>query len=274
MADHHAIGKLVSGPPARKLVEKALLVGSDLSSPFKIFDSAAGTGMVIESILEDSSIDLTGATLLAGDISAEMISSVQAKIDKDEKWKNVTAKVIDAQDTKLASNSFTHVFINFGIGVFPKPIDALNECMRILRPGGVLAFTNYRSLEWITDAQAAIKLIPNAPDMVNPMTLMTMSGKWDTAEWIDDKLQELGFVEPKSERFDFVSEFPTAWSFINVVTQTAAPLFVANWSEEFKKENWPKFPKIYETSLEDKYGKGKPIPYPNSVIVTVAKKPL
>lgn len=61
---------------------------------------------------------------------------------KSERWTNVKADVMDAQDLKFDENSFTHSITNFGVFLFTGPVKAASEIHRTFRPGDVAIVTS------------------------------------------------------------------------------------------------------------------------------------
>lgn len=105
----------------------------EASAPRRILDSACGSGIVTAVLLASGKLGADDS-ILAGDIAAPQIEGVQKRA-KESGWTNVEAKVVDAQDTKLDSDSFDAVIISYGVMLMPRPDDALKGLSMISTPG-------------------------------------------------------------------------------------------------------------------------------------------
>ena len=95
----------------------------EAQAPRRVFDSACGSGIVTAVLLASGKL-AADDSILAGDIAAPQIEQLQKRVASSG-WTNVEAKVVDAQDTKLESDSFDAVIISYGVMLMPRPDDAL-----------------------------------------------------------------------------------------------------------------------------------------------------
>jgi ubiquinone/menaquinone biosynthesis C-methylase UbiE len=62
-----------------------------------------------------------------------------------EGWNNAEAKIVNAQDTGLPSDHYTHVYTAFAFNMFPDYKAALKECFRVLQAGGTLSTSTWKT---------------------------------------------------------------------------------------------------------------------------------
>ncbi|KAL5047297.1 hypothetical protein BDW71DRAFT_206769 [Aspergillus fruticulosus] len=187
---------------AKTLVEFSEI--ADSTPPLVIFDNACGTGAVSSALyhtLKDKDQDLSNWQLTCGDMAEAMLRYTEQRI-KEEGWPNARAIVVDAQDTKLPSEMYTHVFTAFAFSLFADPKAALRECYRILQPDGTLAVSLWKQCGWFDTTKAAIARIPADPgeDLPYPthsemLNFSPANRGWDSAPRIREFLFEAGFVD-------------------------------------------------------------------------------
>ncbi|MBB2791663.1 UNVERIFIED_ORG: phosphatidylethanolamine/phosphatidyl-N-methylethanolamine N-methyltransferase [Rhizobium pisi] len=107
----------------RKLAALAAAAGTD------ILEIGVGTGLTLG--------HYPGRCRVTGiDISEHMIARAREKVQR-EKLEHVQAlEVMDAHALNFADQSFDAVCLPFVITLIPEPERALDECARVLRPGG------------------------------------------------------------------------------------------------------------------------------------------
>ncbi|KAK5944062.1 hypothetical protein PMZ80_003343 [Knufia obscura] len=138
-------------------------------SPIHFLDLACGTGIVTIkalAILQDSqpARPLPEDKFTFADLSAEMLKAVKSRV-VEEKWpvsENAkTVEVVEANmmDTKLPSDTYTHLGCNFGPGLAPGPDNVLSESFRMLRPGGVAGWTQWQHVGWFPPMHKAYEEI-------------------------------------------------------------------------------------------------------------------
>lgn len=115
--NNYKTGEHITGHFAQSLLDQTGLVteaNSDPSKTLVVLDNACGTG-IVSSILHNKLDDAVKATwkLTCGDISPGMIEYTRRRMDR-ESWQNAEVRIVDAQDTKLPSDHFTHVVTAFG----------------------------------------------------------------------------------------------------------------------------------------------------------------
>jgi SAM-dependent methyltransferase len=128
----------------REFVEPAvprLLDAAQVGSGDRLLDVAAGPGPVTRAVLA------RGARPIAVDFSRPMLRSIGPIVPRVQG---------DAGRLPLRDASVDRVVSNLGLLHFPDPPRALAEAARVVRPGGVVAFS-----VWGSDA-AALRIVPAA----------------------------------------------------------------------------------------------------------------
>ena len=94
-----------------------------------VLDVACGPGIATAAALQ------RGCTAVGVDFSAAMLAVARERLPA------ATFQEGDAEALPLPSASVDAVISNFGLHHFPRPVRALREALRVLRPGGRLAVT-------------------------------------------------------------------------------------------------------------------------------------
>ncbi|KAL3483395.1 S-adenosyl-L-methionine-dependent methyltransferase [Aspergillus germanicus] len=176
---------------ATPLVDASGIATSPLE-PLVVFDNACGTGVIGSTLYRTLPREKTrNLELLCGDMSPHMLAYTEQRV-KDEGWTNVETRIIDAQDTKLPSGRYTHVFAAFAFNLFSDPQAGLREALRVLQPKGTLAiFSN-----WFPITRAAIATLPgNLPFPSQAELNSIYNSGWDDPSRIAEYLAEAGFTD-------------------------------------------------------------------------------
>ncbi|KUI74009.1 Aklanonic acid methyltransferase DnrC [Cytospora mali] len=203
--------KSISTPLAVKMLSQIDL-GANTAVPFNLLEQGCGMGVVAPLLNETVPKEiLERSSVMCGDVSGPMIDVVKKRIEK-EGWINTRAEVVDAQNSGLPAESFTHVVSNIMYHHVPDSQAALKDSIGLLRPGGVLAFTTWHSQNggWIPDIRSAFDALP--PDLLPedysfhiPMQ-MTSYGHWDDVNWIEQALISEGLEDVKVDVLAHLSE--------------------------------------------------------------------
>lgn len=102
-----------------------------LSAGMSVLDVCCGTGRVTKAAT------VKGAIATGVDISEEMISIAAAKV------LNCTFQVADAEKLPFHDAAFDRAICNFGLYHLPNPDQAINDAARVLKRGGLYAFTTW-----------------------------------------------------------------------------------------------------------------------------------
>ncbi|KAG8668597.1 hypothetical protein FPOAC1_007980 [Fusarium poae] len=241
-------------PPQMGISEKT-------STPVAFLDSACGSGVLTDAIQKTLSMDvLDKSTFICADASDGMIAIAEKRLGL-ESWVNTEVKKLDATDTKLAENSFTHVGLGLALHLIPKPDAVLADCKRILKPGGIFGATTFHkdNTFWVPDMREAFASFPFEAPMpeVMPMQIHDQ-GEWTSPAWIEEHLKEQGFqdvqVNVDHDRYFLRS----AEEYMLQCGMMLGWVMNTWWSEEVRREHpLEEVKELLRKHLEEKYdGKG------------------
>lgn len=112
-----------------------------------IHDNASGPGTATSAILERyKAANLAAPSIVATDYTPAMIDALNTARNSNEavSWESVQAQVQDSQALDFSSDTFDLSFCNVSIANFGKPLLALQEMYRTLKPGGTAVVTNWK----------------------------------------------------------------------------------------------------------------------------------
>ena len=122
---------------------------------------------------------------------------------------------MDAEQIQFPDASFDAVLCGFGLWFFPHPQRALQEFLRVLKPGGCLGLTT-----WAEDSplqvlyqQALLRYLPPKPQTAVQPT----PSRFDTIEQLETVLRQAGFEQRQlgAEDHEFVySGEDEVWEFL------------------------------------------------------------
>jgi SAM-dependent methyltransferase len=115
--------------PLTSLALESLLDGARIAAGSRVLDVATGPG-VAAAVARGR-----GAEVVGVDVSPGMVAQAR-KAHPD-----INFQVAEVTALPFAGGTFGAVVCNFGLGHFPAPEIALAECVRVLAPGGALAFS-------------------------------------------------------------------------------------------------------------------------------------
>ncbi|KAI0408256.1 S-adenosyl-L-methionine-dependent methyltransferase [Xylaria palmicola] len=134
-----------------------------------VHDTAAGPGVGAAALVISIPTDQLPKEVLVSDNAAMMVSAARESLVASP-LPHVDCKELDSQElSSVPNNYFTHSINNFSIFTFVRPVDAVSETYRTLRPGGLAIFTCWRRFAPMFIVQAAQKKIrPDLPLMPTP----------------------------------------------------------------------------------------------------------
>ncbi|KAK4159825.1 putative methylase [Cladorrhinum sp. PSN259] len=233
-------------------------INKDTATPFRMFENACGAGVVapvLQRLIKPEV--LKQSSILCGDFSEPAIGLVKRRIES-EGWTNTEAQRIDGQKTGLADGQFTHVTTNIGYHVIPDSEAALDETIRVLKPGGILGFTTWHQEPgWSVEAREAFAAFPfEAP--YGLALQVTSWGNWHDVNWIERTLEAKGIQDIKVNVFAHLTQADNAEHFMSSCSMMVDWIMNSNWSEEMRKEHpREEVIELIKGFLEKKY-EGKP----------------
>ncbi|KAK3299372.1 uncharacterized protein B0H64DRAFT_371731 [Chaetomium fimeti] len=109
-----------------------------------VHDTAAGPGIAAAALVARLLEDQLPKEMLVSDIVPAMVTAANESLVSSP-LRKVECKELDSQDLKgVRDNYFTHSIDNFSIFTFVRPVDAIRETYRTLRPGGLAVVTCWR----------------------------------------------------------------------------------------------------------------------------------
>ncbi len=100
-----------------------------------ILEIGVGTGLVLPHYAAHCKID-------GIDVSAEMITKAREKVTRKDIRQVRSLKIMDAHELGFPDHSFDAVTLPFVLTLLADPELALNECARVLRPGGQIVIAS------------------------------------------------------------------------------------------------------------------------------------
>lgn len=163
--------------------------------------------------------------VLSTDFAQEMVTVAQ-RLGADRGLSNVEYRQLDAEHMDLPDNSVEAVVCRSGYMLMGDPAAAFRETRRVLRPGGVLAFSVFTTPDrnpWGSVPGATLvqrgHLPPPQPRGPGPFALAD-------PDHIRDLLTNAGFTEPDITSIDFTFHYTDADDAWNAIIDLNGPLAV------------------------------------------------
>jgi SAM-dependent methyltransferase len=115
--------------PLTTLALEPLLDAARIAAGQRVLDVATGPGVAA------AVAHCRGADVVGVDVSPGMVALAR------EAHPSIDFRVAEVTALPFLDDAFDAVLCNFGLGHFPQPEAALSECVRVLAPGGRLAFS-------------------------------------------------------------------------------------------------------------------------------------
>ena len=164
---HRAARQMLSGAVIAPLNREAALPRTPPSAPYNVLEVAAGPG--------DASIDLAEelgphATVWSTDLVPDMVESGR-RAGAARRVTNVRFQECRGEELPFETGFFDAVVCRFGIMFFSDPLDGVPEALRVLKPGGRVAYCVWGAYETnpyhhvLTDVlNRYVPAPPGAPD--------------------------------------------------------------------------------------------------------------
>lgn len=136
-------------------IATGLLEGVDFRGK-EVIDVGCGTGILSTLVMEQDAARLT-----CGDISEYMLGQCRKKIiAQGYSAEKVDFRILDAESLPYEDKSFDVVLSGMLLGLVPNQQKVVAEMVRVLRPGGILAFSTHAPECWWETSDAAFRAIP------------------------------------------------------------------------------------------------------------------
>jgi ubiquinone/menaquinone biosynthesis C-methylase UbiE len=160
-------------------------------SKSKILEVACGTGISTHYLREA----LPQSThITATDLNPAMLDFAKKK---HANLSGVTFKIADALSLPFDDQGFDAVICQFGIMFFPDKSKGLSEMIRMLKPGGILAFNVWDSMKQNKSVALAHETITSFFEINPPQFLTTPFGFYDV-DYIKSLMTKTGFINIES----------------------------------------------------------------------------
>ncbi|KAI1642369.1 S-adenosyl-L-methionine-dependent methyltransferase [Daldinia loculata] len=265
--------RIMRGPAGLLLTQAGL--DESTSEPFTLLDNACGTGPIVAHLQDhvDSKL-LLESKVVCADFNENLVSILKRRATKYG-WTNVETAVVDAQHSDFLEQSFTHVTLNFAMHVIPKPEAVLADTMRILKPGGVLAFSTWHrdTKGWSPDMRSCFEALPFDAPMPNPVP-MAIHGKlqWTDPEGVEEELKAYGFENVQVKAVPHVVRVNSAEDYLYNYRMMKDWMVNTYWSEESKQKAQGILDEHIVNHLKEKYnGEGWDLSW--TAILATCQKP-
>ncbi|KAL4772068.1 S-adenosyl-L-methionine-dependent methyltransferase [Aspergillus nidulans var. acristatus] len=138
--------------------------GSDTENEAIILDNACGTGaLTFELLLACPRNIKKMIEIHATDIAPSMITTLLTK--RATEYKDIHSEIqlhatpMDSQNLSFLDNTFTHIYMNFGIFFLPDPVRGVEEIYRTLKPGGHVYISTWKDLGYLETLREAQRVI-------------------------------------------------------------------------------------------------------------------
>ncbi|KZV97100.1 S-adenosyl-L-methionine-dependent methyltransferase [Exidia glandulosa HHB12029] len=257
------------------LKQSGVLDAARAGGEVKVLDSACGIGIVtslLQEALKDAPSNKWNVTCT--DFSDGMISSAKERADV-ESWKNIVdITIADAQDTKLPSGSYTHVLTSLGFGIFPNSDAALDECTRMLVPGGTLGISTWHYASWPELMQRGLELAGSSVKF--PALLDTYASRtgydWSSVEAVETLLKKRGFEDVVVRLNEQVTPFSKEEMTGEVIGKMSLSMIIRMLPEEDRVWEPKVLPAIAE-HWSEMFGEGGEYGMKMISVIATAKKP-
>lgn len=187
LADYTGLATRLA-PASRELADRLA------DSPGRVLDLAAGTGSLsAEAARRSAAVD-------AVDLSPRMVElgrAATAGLD-------VTWQEMDAEQLSFADDTFDAVLSSFGMIFAPRPARVLEQVHRVLRPGGLLAFTAWTPAGFMGVMSERMRdWLPMSDGIDDPLD-------WGREPVLDARLRAAGFTGVRVDRTDLPWHFDSA----------------------------------------------------------------
>ncbi|KAL4880428.1 S-adenosyl-L-methionine-dependent methyltransferase [Aspergillus karnatakaensis] len=268
-ANNYKLAEQLTGLFAGPLIDQSGIVSE--KAPI-VLDNACGTGIISSTLngrLNEQARQ--NCKLTCGDFSEAMLEYTRQRA-VDEGWPNTEVKVIDAQDTHLPSDYYTHVFAAFAFPSLPDYQAALKECYRVLQPGGTLASTTWAGGLWLFVLESTIKSLSSDLPFPSAEEYHEIFNKgWNLEHIVQSRFEDAGFTDVKANVVTAQVSVPVAQ--LVQLNKSALPVILGKiWTEEQRKEYEGRIPEAMRVLLEARYGVEGAVPLEPAAVVAIGRK--
>ncbi|KAH9938871.1 S-adenosyl-L-methionine-dependent methyltransferase [Epithele typhae] len=289
VAERYKSAEPITVPYAAHLVAQSGLDRADGTTDLVVLDNGCGAGVATHTLFARIPPPARSRLrVVCGDISQPMIEAVEARIEV-EGWTDVSACVSPSpllrfragsrrcyargQKLNLPDETFTHVLTNFAAFHLPAPRAALSEALHVLRPGGVHAFTVWKTIGWYTLAARAVARIPDAPArfVANSMKIAEDGLQWAEPAFFEARVREAGYKGVEVVLRGNVWRVGGVEECMGVCGKLAVGAF-EDWTEEQREYVSERYGKALRAVLVEEFGDGEVVTTWEAYCVTARKE--
>lgn len=184
-----------------------------------VHDTAAGPGIGAAALVAALPKDQLPKEVLVSDNNAMMMVAAKDSLSFSP-LPDVQCKELDSHDlSSVPDDYFTHSIDNFSIFTFSRPVSAVRETYRTLKPGGLAVVTCWRRFPAVLIVQSAQKKIRS------DLPLMATPGPQFCEEGILQKsIEEAGFTKDKIAVYDEVLVVKDAENVAGITALMSGPM--------------------------------------------------
>lgn len=201
---HHR--SVVTAHSARRASESAAFLLPLLKPTMRLLDFGCGPGTITVDLGE---VVAPGGTVLGIDSSADVIETARANAKKSGST-NVTFESRSIYESRLDSAQFDVVYAHQVLQHLSRPIDALQEAKRMLKPGGICAI---REIDWSTASFFPKESLIERFLEIYFQVATRNGGKADAGRYLKSWFESAGFddLEVSTSNWTFADEVGLAW---------------------------------------------------------------
>jgi len=207
---HRYLGSVLFEPYAQDLARR-------IGKADRILEIACGTGIVTNVLIDR----LPQTMIVATDLNQGMIDIAKQHVDS----KRVTWRQADATKLPFGDGDFDAVVCQFGFMFVPDKLAAFHEAHRVLRDGGLLAFSVWDGLEE-NQGSRIVNEVAQKMFRDDPPKFIEMPYSMHDRPQIERLLREAGFDRIQVGDVRFTMQSPTARHFATGMVR-GTPLYDA-----------------------------------------------
>ncbi len=246
---------------------KIMLDMAKVNKGYRILDVAAGAGE--QSVTAAQRVG-PGGYVLATDIAPKILKFA-LELAAENELNNIETQEMDGENLTVPDGSFDTVISRVGLIFFPDQQKALNEMMRVLRPGGYVAAIVYSTVDKNKFFSTPVSIIRRRAQLPPPLAGQPGPFSLGGDGVLDNAFRKTGFINVKSQVVNAPVLMPTAKDCVQFEYESFAALhqMLGGLSEEKKAAAWKEIEsELSRFEYEDGFSG------PCEMVVGVGQKPL
>lgn len=201
-----------TGPQFFSYFGERLVELAKIRSGSRVLDIGTGRGAILFPVADQVN---SHGEVIGIDISEPMVNETLLEIE-DRGLKNAYVRIMDAEQLQFPDTSFDYVFCGLSIFIFPQPLLALSEMLRVLKPGGVLGLSTFWEDDerWKWLGELFQKYLPPSSDADSPQDEdQPPEPDFRSHDGMKELMELVGFenIQVTGEECDFVYSSENEW---------------------------------------------------------------